>query len=127
MQDESLLNPDVYENVQSWDSNKKLCVCPDARTGSNYDATCSADEEAICTGYVWHWGTRISPQTRDKRDVDGGRKHSKNFETDIKKRLDRMRKKWEKSREEHTLLRKVIIWIRYFLTYFIIESIYYFS
>ncbi|XP_060553958.1 uncharacterized protein LOC132715005 isoform X4 [Ruditapes philippinarum] len=104
-QDESLLNPDVYENVESWDSNKKLCVCPYASSGSSYDAMCSADEEALCTGYVWHWGTRVSAQTRSRRDVEHTQKHT-SFETDFKKRLQRMRSKWEILREQHVSLRK---------------------
>ncbi|XP_053403088.1 uncharacterized protein LOC123543596 [Mercenaria mercenaria] len=104
--DESLINPDVYENVEVWDSNKKLCVCPDANSGTSYDALCSADEEATCTRPIWRWGTLVEATSRQARDVDGNVQYIHRSKRGITRRLVKMKNRWEKAREKHAALRK---------------------
>ncbi|XP_053403087.1 uncharacterized protein LOC128558234 [Mercenaria mercenaria] len=104
--DENLLNPDVYENVEVWDSNKKLCVCPDANSGASYDALCSADEEATCTRPIWRWGTLVEATSRQTRDVDGNGKSIHHSKRDTARRLVKMTNRWKEAREKHAALRK---------------------
>ncbi|XP_053404098.1 sushi, von Willebrand factor type A, EGF and pentraxin domain-containing protein 1-like [Mercenaria mercenaria] len=104
--DENLLNPDVYENVEVWDSNKKLCVCPDANSGTSYDALCSADEEATCTRPIWRWGTLVGATSRQTRDVDGNERNIHRSKRDTARRLVKMTNRWKEAREKHAALRK---------------------
>ena len=61
-QEESLLNPAVYTNVQQWDENQKRCVC--SGTGDNsHVATCAVNEEDTCPySYYYNYWTRVRPK-----------------------------------------------------------------
>lgn len=104
--DESLLNPAVYQNVERWYSDKKLCVCPNTGSG-NYESLCSANEDAICiNSFLRYYGTLIVANSRDKRDVSGDKGTSHQSDKTIAKRLEKMRKKWKDATIEHKLRKK---------------------
>ncbi|KAL4219880.1 hypothetical protein ACF0H5_020291 [Mactra antiquata] len=105
---ESLLNTETYNNVESWPVDKKLCVCPDLQSKTSI---CSADEEATCTGTLyWRYGTLLPTTIIGKRHVDNGKNKMLIKDELVDKRLQRMRENWIWNRDmfaHHIMKRQV--------------------
>lgn len=89
---DSLLHPDVYKNVERWDEDQKLCICPTINEGDHV-SLCSVSEDDNCqsNNYYSYW-TRINAKYRTKRSVDFDLKYAY---SNVDGRLAKMRKRWE--------------------------------
>ena len=99
VEEESLLEETNYKNPRPWNSEQKLCVCPNAHDAANTPSSplCSVNEEKTCTKPKNHKGKKVDHTKRPKRET------GEYVNLDVKRRVGRLRRGIA---EQHAIHRK---------------------